>query len=261
MDSLLNTFYTLKAMFSYRDIIDIALISFVLYRLFLLIKGTRALYMLVSVFLLVILLWLSEFFGLRVTSWVLNNFTGYLFLSLIIIFQPEIRRALAFIGESNFFESATTMNSQVVDELVRSATILANRQLGALIIIQRNTKLTHYVQIGQKIDSIVSKDLLLSIFIPYSPLHDGAVILEGSRLTYAGCILPLTQREDLSQVYGTRHRAAIGITEETDAVAIVVSEERGAISVAMQGTISSELNATMLSETLKGIFNIKRTDT
>lgn len=261
METLVNSFGALKAMFSYWDIIDIALISFVLYRLLLLIKGTRALYMLMSILILLVFLGVSEFLGLRVTSWVLNNFAGYLFLTLVIIFQPEIRRALAFIGESNFFENnSTTLNSQVIDELVRSASILANRQLGALIIIQRNTKLSHYVQVGQKIDSIVSKDLLLSIFIPYSPLHDGAVILEGARLTYAGCILPLTKRNDISQVYGTRHRAAIGVTEETDAVAIVVSEERGAISVAMKGSITSELDATMLSETLKNIFNMKRSD-
>lgn len=261
METFINSFYTLKSMFSYWDIIDIALISYVIYRLLLLIKGTRALYMVMSIIILLIVLGVSEFLGLRVTSWVLNNFTGYLFLTLIIVFQPEIRRALAFIGESNFFESSSTnMNSRVVDELVRSATVLANRQLGALIIIQRNTKLIHYVQVGPKIDSIVSKDLLLSIFIPYSPLHDGAVILEGSRLTYAGCILPLTKRDDISQVYGTRHRAAIGITEETDAVAIVVSEERGAISVAMNGSITSELDAGMLEETLKNIFNMKKSD-
>lgn len=261
MDTIINTFQTLKSLFSYKDIIDIALISYVLYRLLLLIKGTRALYMLLSVFILLIILGISDFLGLRVTSWVLNNAAGYLFIMLVVIFQPEIRRALAFIGESNFFErGSTSLNSKVVDELVRSATILANRQLGALIIIQRNTKLIHYVQVGQKIDSLVSKDLLLSIFIPYSPLHDGAVLLEGSRLTYAGCILPLTKRDDISQVYGTRHRAAIGITEETDAIAIVVSEERGAIAVAMNGSITSELDASMLEETLKSIFNMKKSD-
>ena len=143
-------------------------------------------------------------------------------------------------------------------QLVRTATILANRQLGALIIIQRNTDIAHYVTLGQKIDSIVSKDLLLSIFIPYSPLHDGAVLLEGSRLTYAGCILPLTKREDIAQQYGTRHRAAIGITEETDAVVIVVSEERGEISVTEGGNIIPNLDANALRETLSKLIKINK---
>ncbi len=195
---------------------------------------------------------------LRVTGWVLSNMSGYLFLGLIIIFQPELRRALAFIGESKFFERTVSLNSQIVDELVRTATILANRQLGALIIIQRNTDISHYVTLGQKIDSVVSKDLLLSIFIPYSPLHDGAVILEGTRLTYAGCILPLTKREDIAQQYGTIHRAAIGITEETDAVAIVVSEERGEISVSVGGQIIPNLDANALKETLGEIIKINK---
>lgn len=251
---------SIATVFTIKDLIDIVIVSYVIYRLLLLIKGTRAIYMLITIVILMLFLGLSEIVGLRVTSWVLNNLSGYFFLSLIVLFQPEIRRALAFIGESNFFEKPTNMNSKVVDELVRSATILANRQLGALIIIQRNTDLTHYVQVGQHIDSLVSKDLLLSIFIPYSPLHDGAVLLEGMRLTYAGCILPLTKREDISQVYGTRHRAAIGITEETDAVAIVVSEERGAIAVVMNGTITSELDAAMLRETLEHIFSLKKSD-
>ena len=214
--------------------------------------------MLVTIMILLLILSRSVFVGLRVTGWVLSNMSGYLFLALIIIFQPELRRALAFIGESKFFERTVSLNSQIVDELVRTATILANRQLGALIIIQRNTDISHYVTLGQKIDSVVSKDLLLSIFIPYSPLHDGAVLLEGTRLTYAGCILPLTKREDIAQQYGTRHRAAIGITEETDAVAIVVSEERGEISVSVGGKIIPNLDANTLKETLGEIIKIKK---
>ena len=189
----------IKSYVSIIDVIDVAFISYVIYRILLLLRGTRAIYMLVTIMILLLILSLSDFLGLRVTGWVLSNMSGYLFLALIIIFQPELRRALAFIGESKFFERSVSLNSQIVDELVRTATILANRQLGALIIIQRNTDISHYVTLGQKIDSVVSKDLLLSIFIPYSPLHDGAVLLEGTRLTYAGCILPLTKREDIAQ--------------------------------------------------------------
>ncbi len=248
----------IKSYVSIVDVIDVAFISYIIYRILLLLRGTRAIYMLVTIMILLLILSLSDFVGLRVTGWVLSNMSGYLFLALIIIFQPELRRALAFIGESKFFERTVSLNSQIVDELVRTATILANRQLGALIIIQRNTDISHYVTLGQKIDSVVSKDLLLSIFIPYSPLHDGAVLLEGTRLTYAGCILPLTKREDIAQQYGTRHRAAIGITEETDAVAIVVSEERGEISVSVGGKIIPNLDANTLKETLGEIIKIKK---
>ncbi len=240
------------------DVIDVTLVSYVIYRLLLLLRGTRAIYMLVTILILILILGLSDFVGLRLTGWILSNMSGYLFLALIIIFHPEIRRALAFIGESKFFERTVSLNTQIVDELVRTATILANRQLGALIIIQRNTDISHYVTLGQKIDSVVSKDLLLSIFIPYSPLHDGAVILEGTRLTFAGCILPLTKREDIAQQYGTRHRAAIGITEETDAVVIVVSEERGEISVTVGGNIIPNLDANSLKETLGDIIKINK---
>lgn len=248
----------IKSYVSIVDVIDVAFISYIIYRILLLLRGTRAIYMLVTIIILLLILSLSDFLGLRVTGWILSNMSGYLFLGLIIIFQPELRRALAFIGESKFFERTVSLNSQIVDELVRTATILANRQLGALIIIQRNTDISHYVTLGQKIDSVVSKDLLLSIFIPYSPLHDGAVILEGTRLTYAGCILPLTKREDIAQQYGTRHRAAIGITEETDAVAIVVSEERGEISVSVGGQIIPNLDANALKETLVEIIKINK---
>ena len=248
----------IKSYVSIVDVIDVAFISYIIYRILLLLRGTRAIYMLVTIMILLLILSLSDFVGLRVTGWVLSNMSGYLFLALIVIFQPELRRALAFIGESKFFERTVSLNSQIVDELVRTATILANRQLGALIIIQRNTDISHYVTLGQKIDSVVSKDLLLSIFIPYSPLHDGAVLLEGTRLTYAGCILPLTKREDIAQQYGTRHRAAIGITEETDAVAIVVSEERGEISVSVGGKIIPNLDANTLKETLGEIIKIKK---
>ena len=237
-----------------KDIIDIIIISFLVYKILMLLKGTRAAYMLITIMLIIILLGFSEWLGLQVTSWVLNNLSGYLLIVLVVIFQPEIRRALAFIGESNFFEKKVPLNSSILDILVRSTNILANRQLGALIVIERNTKLNPYFSAGQYIDSEISKDIIISLFIPYSPLHDGAVIISGSRLAYAATILPLTEKEDLPSDYGTRHRAAIGITEETDAVAIVVSEERGAISVAHNGKIFTDLDANSLTDILESIF-------
>lgn len=245
---------------SIKDLIDIAFISFLVYRLLLLLKGTKAAYMMISITLIILLLGLSELMGLRVTSWVLNNLSGYMIVILVVIFHPEIRRALAFIGESNFFESKISLNSKVLDVIVRTTNILANRRLGALIVIERNTKLGPYFSAGQEIDSIIGKDLLISLFIPYSPLHDGAVIIVGGRITNAGCVLPLTDKEDLPSYYGTRHRAAIGITEETDAVAIIVSEERGSIGIAYNGEITPNLDANSLTEKLEEIFNINKSD-
>lgn len=257
MEVIANFF---RSYFNIIDVIDIALISYIIYRILLLLRGTRAIYMLITIILLMVILAISEVLDLRVTRWVLSNMSGYFFLALIIIFQPELRRALAFIGESKFFERSVSLNTQLVEELVKTATILANRQLGALIVIQRNTDLSHYITLGSKMDSVVTKELLLSVFIPYSPLHDGAVILDGSRISYAGCILPLTKRDDIAQQYGTRHRAAIGITEETDAVVIVVSEERGEISLAVEGNIIPNLDASMLRNRLSSIFKIKKSE-
>ncbi|MGA1845752.1 diadenylate cyclase CdaA [Deferribacter abyssi] len=243
--------------FSVIDLIDITIISFVIYRLLLLIKGTRAFYMFFGIVFLVVFSFVARYFGLKTTSWMLSNFSGYLFLTIIILFQPEIRRALAAIGETGVFGNFVEKRAAVIDEVVKACTILANRQIGALIVIERKTDLTHYVQTLQKIDSIVSKELLLSIFIPYSPLHDGAVIIKEDRMVYAGAILPLSKREDLDKSFGTRHRAAIGITEETDAVSVVVSEERGTIAVAANGRISTELDAEMLRNALKTLLGME----
>lgn len=244
---------------SIMDILDVTIISYIVYRLLLLIKGTRAFNMLFGILLLVFLSFVSNFFGLKTTSWVLSNFSGYLFLTIIILFAPEIRRALAFIGDTKMFGSTLEENvNQVIEEIVKAATVLANRQIGALIVIQRNTNLYHFVQGSQKVDSLVTKDILMSIFIPYSPLHDGAVIIDQGKISCAGAVLPLTKRDDINQNFGTRHRAALGISEETDAVCVVVSEERGTITVAVNGHITSELDADMLRSTLDSLFNMDK---
>ena len=240
---------------SFVDFIDIALISFIIYKVLMIIKGTRAFNMIFGIVLLVIVSSVSNFVGLKTTSWVMNNLSGYLFLTIIILFQPEIRRALAFFGETKVFGTTTLNYKQITEEIVKAVTVLANRQIGALIVLENETKLEQYVQSGTFLDSAVSKDLLISLFIPYSPLHDGAVVISEGKIKYAGSILPLTKRTDLDKKFGTRHRAAIGVTEETDAVCIVVSEERGTISVAYKGKISSELDLVTLKDTLSDVLN------
>ncbi|PLX69665.1 MAG: TIGR00159 family protein [Denitrovibrio sp.] len=240
------------------DVIDIAIIGFVIYNILLLIKGTRALPMLMGIMLLVLVSFGAKFLGLKTTSWVLNNFTGYLFIIIVVLFQQEIRRALAFIGETKVFGSSAKAKSVILDEIVKAATILANRQIGALIVLQRDTDLVNFLDdTGQPLDCQITREILISIFIPYSPLHDGAVIISNGRIATAGSILPLTRQTDLGKNYGTRHRAAVGVTEETDALAIAVSEEKGSITVAQNGQLSDELDADQLRELLEEIFGKK----
>lgn len=246
--------------FSIIDIIDIGIISFIIYKAITLVKGTRAFNMIFGILVIIILSLISKYVGLKTTSWVMSNLSGYLFLTIIILFQPEIRRALAFIGDTKVFGAGVVSYEKIIDEITKAATILANRQIGALIVLENETKLEHYIQAGTLIDSLVSKDLLVSIFIPYSPLHDGAVIVSEGKLKYAGSILPLTKRENIDKKYGTRHRAAIGITEETDAICIVVSEERGTISLTYKGKISSELDAELLKSSLIDIVNLYKSN-
>jgi len=232
------------------DAVDIAIISFATYKILQLMRGNRTLYMILSIVALLLLLNISKNIGLDTTNWILSSFTPYFFIMIVILFQPEFRRALAAFGQTRFFGVSKKTTAKMMDEIIRAVTILANRQIGALIVLQRKIDILPNITVGQFLDSEISKDLLISIFIPYSPLHDGAVIINGSRLAYAGCVLPLTKREDIAKEFGTRHRAAIGITEETDAIVVVVSEERGSISVASGGKISTDMNMKSLQETL-----------
>lgn len=244
--------------FGIRDIIDILIITYISYRLFLLFKGSKALYMFFGILLLLVASSISNLFYLKTTSWLLDGFTSYLFLILIIVFQPELRKALALLGEPRLKGGSKTAGLEVyLEEIIRAVTVLANRQIGALIVIERNTDLSEFIQAGTKLDAAISRDILISLFIPYSPLHDGAVIISNNRIAIAGSILPLTKKENLDRRFGTRHRAAIGITEETDAICIVVSEERGTISIAYSGKITTDLDIHILRDTLLALISNK----
>jgi uncharacterized protein (TIGR00159 family) len=237
------------------DLIDVVIITYISYRLFLLFKGTKALYMFFGVLLLLVASFIANLFHLKVTGWLLGGFTSYLFLILIILFQPELRKALAILGEPRIKGGSKNASlAGYLDEIIRAVIVLANRQIGALIVIEGSTDLSDYIQAGTKLDSLITRDLLISIFIPYSPLHDGAVIISNNKIAAAGAILPLTKKENLDKRFGTRHRAAIGITEETDAICIVVSEERGSISIAYSGKITTDLDIDMLKETLLNLI-------
>ena len=237
------------------DVLDILLVSFILYRVFLLIKGTRAVQMVVGLGILLLVLIFSRWANLYTMNWLVQSFMSQIVIVILVLFQPELRRALAHMGESPLFSSLSPVeSSKFLDEIVKAAVSLANRRIGALIVLERETDLKNIVEMGTEIDSKVSRELILSIFHPTSPLHDGAIIIQSGRVAAAGCFLPLTMSATVNKALGTRHRAAIGLTEETDSVVIVVSEETGTISLVLGGKINRDLDAVSLRRSLTKIF-------
>ncbi len=239
----------------WQDLFDIVLVSIILYRILLIIKGTKAAQMLVGLGVLLVASFFSKYLQLYTMDWIIQSFWSQVVIALIVLFQPEIRRALAQMGESSFFQGLTSAEElRSLEEIVRAAVALANRKIGALIVIEREVSLKDYVEIGTPLDAKVSKELLLSVFHPTSPIHDGAIVIRGNRVVAAGCFLPITLGSDVSKALGTRHRAGIGIAEETDAVAIIVSEETGSISLAMNGKLETRLDMGTLRDVLTDLF-------
>lgn len=243
----------------WQDVIDILLMSVILYRLLLIIKGTRAAHMLIGLGVLIFASLFSSYFELYTIDWLIQSFWAYLVLAIIIIFQPEIRRALAQMGATQLFQTFTSAEElKSLEEIVRATVSLANRKIGALIAIERDTSLKDFIEMGTQLDAKVSKEVLLSIFHPTSPIHDGAAVIRGNRIVAAGCFLPITTSPELSKSMGTRHRAGLGLTEETDAVVIIVSEETGLISMVMFGKIEPHMNMGTLRDALTDLFTAKK---
>ncbi|WP_155890732.1 diadenylate cyclase CdaA [Desulfuromonas sp. TF] len=242
------------------DLLDVALVAFIIYRIILLIKGTRAVQMLLGLAVILIVYVASQVGGLWTLHWLLDNFLSSIILVIVVIFQNDIRRALMHVGKNPFFADLSYREeTEIMEELVKACVNMASKRIGALIVIERETGLKDFLEVGVEIDSKVSSDLIASIFLPYSPLHDGALIIQQGRLKKAGCFLPLSRNPDISKALGTRHRAAIGLTELVDAVAIVVSEETGKISVVVGGRITRDLDSSSLKRVLKRLLE-PRTD-
>jgi len=237
-----------------RDTIDIALVALGVYWLLILIRGTRAVQILVGLLLLIGTSLVSRAFELTTVEWILDNFLSSAVLIIIVLFQADIRRALARVGRGVFPSVAKQEETQLAEEVARAAQSLAQKRVGALFVLERDTHLLDLIEAGTPIDAAVKRDLLVSIFLPQSPLHDGAVVIQGGRIAQAGCILPLTLREDLPEGVGTRHRAAVGITEESDAVVIVVSEETQALSIVVGGVMARSLDGAQLREVLRDVL-------
>lgn len=237
------------------NVIDMLVVAALIYKLFLWIKGTRAVQLIKGLAVLLVATTISSWLGLYTINWILKNIQGMLIVAIPVVFQPELRRALEKLGRGKFFARPIVFlgeedAARIISDLVRSVLVLAKNKTGALIVIERETGINDYIETGVKLDGVISGEFLINIFVPNSPLHDGAVIIRGDRVAAAGCFLPLSENPYLTQELGTRHRAAIGITEISDAIAIVVSEETGSVSVAREGRISRHQDEKALREIL-----------
>lgn len=243
----------------FRDGIDILLVAAGIYWLLLLIRGTRAIQILVGLIVLIALSLGSQLFQLAALGLILDRLLEPAVLIMVILFQNDIRRALARVGRGFFPSFSADQEIHVVEEIVRAAGALSQRRHGALIVLERESNLGDLIEAGIPVDARLSKELLASIFQPLSPMHDGAVVVQEGRVSSAGCILPLTLRTDLPEGLGTRHRAAVGITEETDALVVVVSEETAKISVVLGGEMLRGLDAPQLRVVLRDVLGGERT--
>ena len=238
------------------DFLDIAIVAVLIYEFFKLIRRTRAVQMVVGSIFVVGLYYASELAPLPTVNWLISNLLGYVVFAAIVLFQADIRRALSNLGRAPFIRFLTrpATTEATIEEVVTSSTMLSGQRIGAIIVIEREIGLRNYIESGIPIDSTVSYDLLVSIFQPGSPLHDGAVILQENRTAAAACFLPLTVNPVLGTQFGSRHRAAIGLTEESDAVALVVSEETGELSLALDGQIERNLDSDQLRLRLEALL-------
>jgi uncharacterized protein (TIGR00159 family) len=248
---VLETFSNLR----WQDAVDIGIIAFALYWLIHMIKGTRAMHMAIGLVVVLLAYILSQTLGLITLEWVLRNFLGSIILVIIVIFQSDIRRALTQVGTAPLFAGVDRVQrGQILEEISKAMVALADKRMGSLIVLEREVGLNDYVEIGSPLDARVSRELIESICLPSSPIHDGALIVQKGRLTAAGCFLPLSSNPELDKNLGARHRAAIGLTEETDAVVVVVSEERGEISLVVNGKVTPDLDGSELRNSLGGLL-------
>jgi len=254
------TGFTGRTALSWTNILDIAVVSVIIYEFLKLIRGTRAAQMVLGSAILVALFYMSIWANLSTVNWAIRNMFGYIVFAAIVIFQSDIRRALAHLGRAPFvrYFARSGTADETVEEVVVAAGMMSTHKVGAIIVIERAIGLRNYIESGIPVDATLTYDLLATVFQPTAPLHDGAVIIQEDRLAAAACFLPLTVNPRLSRDLGTRHRAAIGMTEENDAVAVVVSEETGRISLALEGQIERDLNVDQLRSRLQSLLQDRR---
>ncbi len=246
---------SLLATISVLDIIDIVVVAYFLYRLYLMLKNTRAATLVKGLLVLVLFMIICRWLNLLVISWLLEKSMTMIMVALPVVFQPELRRALEQIGRGNFFHKSSELNEQELEDMLGSVAAatraMSAAKVGALMVFERATGLMERIETGVPVDGLVSSGLLQNIFVKDTPLHDGAVIIRGNRVVAACCLLPLTENRNLSQELGTRHRAAIGMSEQSDAMVLVVSEETGVISIARNGELMRYLTVEDVKEILR----------
>lgn len=246
------------AEYGWRDALDVLIVAFIIYELLLFIRGTHAVQMALGALVLVLAYWLSSLLDLETVNWMLRTLLPYVVFGIIVVFQAEIRKVLAQLGKTPLLGAFQAQKTDgVIDEVVLAITTLAAGKTGAIVVMEREMGLRSYIETGIALDAIVTYDLLISIFNPGTPLHDGAVVIQGNRAAAAACFLPLTVNPELSRTLGSRHRAAIGVTEDTDALTVVVSEETGTISLVAGGQIQRGLDGRSLKQALLDALDIE----
>lgn len=266
MDAVINTLYTVWNQICYAvsnigffDLVDIAILSYIIYKSIGFLRETRAGQLVKGIIILVAIYFIADWWDLITVNWLLSKVMDAAIIAIAVIFQPELRRILEKVGRTNFgkgqiFENDVNSMSVCIDHVSKAAATMQEKRIGALIVFENRTQLGEIISTGTVINAEPSVSMINNVFFPKSPLHDGAMIVRDGRLYAAGCILPLTQREDLSAQLGTRHRAAIGMTENSDAVVLVVSEETGTISIAVNGQITRDYNPVSAGAELKRLL-------
>jgi len=240
----------------WQDFIDIGIITFLVYRLLQIVRGSRAMQMIVGLAVILLAYISSRVLGLFTLNWIIDNFLASIILVVIVIFQSDIRRALTQVGTAPLFSAAERMvqeRGDIIEEVVEAAVALAKKKVGGLIVWQREVGLNEYMEIGTRLDARVSRELLESVFLPNSPIHDGALVIQKGRVTAVRCLLPLSTAPNLKKSWGTRHRAALGVTEETDGIAIVISEQEGTIALVVGGNVTENIDGPRLRAALEGL--------
>lgn len=229
-----------------KDIIDVGIVAFIIYKMMILVRGTRAVQLLKGIFVLVATWALSTWLNLYTLKWLMSQMFNWGIVMVLILFQPELRRALEQLGRGNFFSRGSSLDavglSEQIEEIIRAVRSMSKKKVGALIVFERKTGITEMIESGIAMESRISSELLMNIFTPNSPLHDGAVIVRGNQIMAAGCYLPLSENPFISKELGTRHRAGIGVSEVSDAISLIVSEETGQVSLSLNGLIVRDIN-------------------
>ncbi len=249
--------YDLIRQIRWQDLLDIGIIAFLVYRALHIVRGSRAMQMIIGLAVILVAYVSSRALELFTLNWILDNFLASIILVIIVIFQSDIRRALTQVGTAPLFTQAERMvqrREDIIEEVAQAAVAMAGKHVGGLIVFEREVGLSEYMEVGTRLDARVSRELLESVFLPHSPIHDGALVIQNGRVTAVRCLLPLSTNPHLKQSWGTRHRAALGVTEETDAVAVVISEQEGAVTLVVAGNVTENVDGTRLRSALHDLI-------